>query len=396
MSIKERIMSAQPCQARIRGLPTHPHIKEINVRAGPGTCYEIAFKGPVGMSGLEILDVQEDEEGKNLRGKVYQWFKLVFHGGAVGWVRDDLLDIRGDCANWGYKTLDEDTFTFALQREPDEKAQEKLGEEKTAPEKPAAKTITGSQPTAKTATASTTAVKVNDLERIKKAAFAVTAAFEGSGYAAYNNYDAGIVSYGLIQFTLAAGSLFSVIDRYLQHSSSPLAEQLRAYHARIRDRDPSLRSDETLRRLLVEAAKDQAMRQAQDEVATISYWNRVVEGYISHRGLKLPLTYALLFDMGVNFGTGHGFVRLAEEQLDVPLRSRPGENGITEEQLITRVAELRKQSHDRQAERDNLPGLRRRGDFWINLINKGDWGFRGESDGTVTVLGRKIRVADRP
>jgi hypothetical protein len=386
-------MSAQPCQARVRGLPSHPHIEEVNVRSGPGTCYEIAFKGPVGMSGLDILDVQEDEEGKNLRGKVYQWFKLIFHGGAVGWVRDDLLDIRGDCADWGYRTLAEDTFTFALQRDAGERAQDKLGAEKSA-----AKTLPGTEPAAKTQTVRVTESKANaadDLERIKKAAFAVTAAFEGSGYAAFNNYDAGIVSYGLIQFTLAAGSLFSVIDRYLQHSSSPLARELRAYHARIRDRDPDLRSDSKLRELLVEAAKEQEMRQAQEEVATISYWDRVVEGYIVHRGLKLPLTYALLFDMGVNFGTGHGFVRLAEEQLGVPLRSRPGENGITEGQLITRVAELRKQSHDRQAARDNLPGLRMRGDFWINLINKGDWDFRGESDGTVTVLGRKIPVTER-
>ena len=362
-------MSDNPCKATIRGLPHIPSITEINVRSGPGTNFDILFKGMVGLADLEIQTVTSDDEEKNLGGKVYQWFQLAFPDGQTGWIRDDLLDIQGDCAGWGYNNdLPPGTFAFMLARNLDIPIVDPEVPQETIP-----------------------ALAVN-IDRMKKAAFAVTAAFEGSGYASYNNYDAGIVSYGFIQFTLAAGSLFTVVDQYLSNSNSPTAHELRTYHAAIRNREPALRHAENLKRLLIQAANESQMQQAQQDVATVYYWDKVVDGYITHRGLKLPLAYALLFDMGVNFGTGHGFVRLAEEKLGVPLRSKPGENGITEEQLITKVAELRKISHDRQAERDNLPGLRVRGDFWVDRVNQGDWNFLGDADGNVTINTRKIQV----
>jgi hypothetical protein len=389
-------MSDQPCLATIRGLPHHPSITEVNVRAGPGTNYTIVLQGPVGMSGMDILEVRADEEGRNLNGKVYQWFKLTFHGGGVGWVRDDLLDIQGACEGWGYTTLSDNTFAFALNRQVnveqvDEAENARSPTSHIASTREAA-SVSSTPPVTPTPVGpSDTAT--DDLEQVKRASFAVTAAFEGSGYGAYNNYDAGIVSYGLIQFTLAAGSLFAVVERYLSLCDSPVAQELRNFYTRIRERDPGLRSDVNLRRILIEAANEMEMRRAQDEIATINYWDKVVEGYISHRGLKLPLSYALLFDMGVNFGTGHGFVRLAEQELGVPQRSKPGENGITEEQLIEKVAELRRTSHYRQAERDNLPGLRVRGDFWMDMVRKRNWNFIGDSAGTVIVNGRKVQIS---
>lgn len=391
-------MSGKPCLARIRGLPHIPTIKEINVRSGPGTNHAIAFKGPVGMSGLEIKATRFDEEGKNLNGKVYRWFQLEFHGGAVGWVRDDLLEIHGECGKWGYRSLTEETFAFDLQYDESKKAAAHSTHETKASETNLdEKSIKETRTMSRIGASGTNKIEkpgTFDLDRVKSSAFKVTAAFEGSGYAAYNNYDAGIVSYGLIQFTLAAGSLFAVIDHYLKSCKSQTAEALRAYHERIRNRDASLRHDPNLRKLLIEAAREAEMRQAQDEVATISYWDKVVEGYIVHRELKYPLTYALLFDMGVNFGTGHGFVRLAEERLGVAPRSKPGQNGITEEQLIAKVAELRKISHDRQAARDNLPGLRVRGDFWVDRVQRQDWGFEGDDTGNVIVNGRRIQVRE--
>jgi hypothetical protein len=97
--------------------------------------------------------------------------------------------------------------------------------------------------------------------------------------------------------------------------------------------------------------------------------------------------------MGINFGTRHGFLGKAEEELRVPSKSRVGENGVTEEQLITRLAELRRDSHYRQAERDNLPGLKVRGDFWVNLIKGDDWQLQGDADGTLVVKsGRSVQV----
>lgn len=369
-------MSDNPCLASIHGIPEQPTIVEVNVRSGPGTNHPILFKAPVGMSGLQILEIAPDGQGQNLKGKVYQWLRLVFHGGAIGWVRDDLLTIMGDCAAYGYGIIPASMLAFNVVRTDQTPVNATLPTDTTPTQSPAAKPL----------------VPQDESERIKKASFAVTAAFEGTGYAAYNDYDAGIISYGLIQFTLAAGSLYTVVDKYLSGSKSSTAQQLNAYAERIQGRDQALRKDPTLKALLLKAAEEPEMRRAQDEVATINYWEKVVSGYITPRGLKLPFSYALLFDMGVNFGTGHGFVRLAEEQLGVAPRSVVGQNGITEEQLIAKVAELRKASHDRQADRDKLPGLRIRGDFWIERIKREDWQFMGDAEGVVIVNGRKIQV----
>ncbi len=363
-------------QARIRGIPHIPSITEVNVRSSAGTNQALLFRIPVGMSGLDILEVRPDIEDKHLKGKTYQWFHLRFHGGADGWVRDDLLEITGDCREFGYPDLSEYTFAFNLER-----SAESAAPEATEPEPPPATRPEGDFPDA-----------LADTERIRRLAFAITAAFEGTGYAAYNNYDAGIVSYGLLQFTLSSGSLGRVLETYIAASDSDESAAIERYMERVRRKDNLLRNDAGFRQALLNAANDPAMRSAQDEVATSGYWQAVVDGYIMHRGLRLPLTWALLFDMGVNFGVNHGFVRLAEKQLGVPPRSKPGENGITEEQLMTRVAQLRKQSHDRQAERDNLPGLRRRGNFWMGLVNTADWYLQGDDSGRVYPMGRQISV----
>lgn len=369
-------------QARIRGIPHIPSITEVNVRSNAGTNQSIVFKIPVGMSGLTVLDVRPDVEQKHLNNKVYQWFHLRFHGGADGWVRDDLLEITGDCQKWGYPDLTEYTFAFALTRST---SSDKTETSTT----PAVKEEETSQ---ESSGGSVFLSAVADTERVRKASFAITSAFEGTGYASYNNYDAGIISYGFLQFTLSSGSLGRVLEKYVALSDSELSKAVENYLPRVQQKDSLLRNDAGFRTALVNAVADEAMQAAQQEVGTSSYWQAVVDGYIMHRGLRLPLTWALLFDMGVNFGVNHGFVRLAEKQLNVPPRSKPGENGITEEQLMTRVAELRKQSHDRQAERDNLPGLRRRGNFWMGLVNTADWYLQGDDGGAVYPNGRRIVV----
>ncbi len=356
--------------ATIVGLKDFPNITEVNVRTGPGTNYENPFKIAVGVPHLAILDVQADNEGKHLNQKVYQWFQLRFPDNSVGWVRDDLIDVEGDLSAWGYGVLTTRVAAFSLTR----------GAFISAPPSPA----TPAQPSAYRAE--------QEAERVRKAAFDITATFEGGSYKAYNNYDAGIVSYGLFQFTLAASSLQSVLEIYLNTAHSDVANKLRGYLPRVMGKDAALRHDMEFKNLLLAAGDDPAMQQAQIQVGTEKYWNAVYNGYIAPRGLQTPLAWALLFDMGINFGTGHGFVRLAEQQLGVPPRSRPGENGITEQQLITHVAQLRKESHDRQAVRDNLPGLRARGDFWVHLVQMNDWGLGGDVNGFVNVNGRLIQV----
>lgn len=336
----------------IRGVPSVPSIVEVNARSAPTTDAAIAFKVPVGMSSLTILDVQPDAGGSQLNGKIYQWFFLRFPGGAAAWVRDDLLLLQGDARRWGYPDLSQSVPAFDLTRAAAAPIVQPVNEAIVVPvgERGEAGPVPDAAPDGEV------------LARIQRVSFAITSAFEGSGYAAYQNIDAGIISYGFLQFTLAAGSLVTVIQRYLANADSEMAGRLRAYQERVAQRDPLLRSDRGFREALIAAANEPAMQAAQDSVAIEGFWRQVVDGYIVPRQLVLPLSYALLFDMGVNFGVNHGFVRLAEQQLGVPPRSVPSQVGITERILMMRVAELRKQSHDRQAERDNLPGLRVRGD----------------------------------
>ena len=232
----------------------------------------------------------------------------------------------------------------------------------------------------------TATAQAQESDRVREAAFNITSAFDGSTYSTVQNFDAGIVSYGRFGFTLAAGSLTTVLEDYVSNSDSDTATELAGYMNQVRNRDPMLRDDMTFRDLLIEAGNDPVMQAAQDKLATESYWNLVQEGSIVPRGIQTPLGQAFLFDMAIQFGPNHGFIRLAEQNLGVEDRSRVGDNGITEEELITEIARLRKESHDRQAERDNLPNLSLRGDFWVNLIEQGDWQLQGDENGNVEVL----------
>jgi hypothetical protein len=106
-----------------------------------------------------------------------------------------------------------------------------------------------------------------------------------------------------------------------------------------------------------------------------------------------PLTMAFFFDMGINHGVRHDMITEAEEFFGVPLKSPVGSNGISEAQLITKVAQIRKERMYRIADAQNLPGLKPRGDFWVKVVQDGDWNLQGNSDGEVLIKsGRWIQV----
>ena len=228
---------------------------------------------------------------------------------------------------------------------------------------------------------------MNDETRVRTVAFNIAARFEGGSYQTFQNYDNGIISYGRFQFTLASGALGHILTQFLDQSTSETAAGLAEYESRIVNKDSTLRQDRQLRELLVAAAREPEMRQIQNEVATELYWEPIKQIAILPRNLQTPLAWALLFDIGINFGVGDGFLRMAEREFGAPYRS-----AINEQQLIMRVAELRKQSHDRQASIDGLPGLRVRGDFWLNLVRQGDWHLQGDEDGNITIKGRPVQV----
>lgn len=235
-------------------------------------------------------------------------------------------------------------------------------------------------------------VALSEQDRIKAAAFNITAAFEGGkGYANYQTYDSGIISYGRFQFTLASGSLGRVLDNYLAASGSGTAGRLKGYQIRVKVKDASLRNDATFKALMIQAAEEDAMKQAQDSVVEKSYWVPAQDS-ITSRGIVTPLGQALLFDMAIQHGPAHKHTQTAEQQLGAPPKSKLGENGLTEEQLIRQVTQVRKSFLYAFAAGNNLPGVKKRADFWVDLVASGDWQLQGDVDGNVVVYNKPVQV----
>jgi len=224
------------------------------------------------------------------------------------------------------------------------------------------------------------------------AALNITAAFEGGkGYANYQTYDSGIISYGRFQFTLAGGNLSRVLDSYLAGCSSDTASRLSGYQTRVRVKDASLRNDTTFKALMVQAADEDAMKQAQDSVVEKSYWVPAQDS-ITSRGIVTPLGQALLFDMAVQHGPDHKLTQTAEQQLGALPKSRLGENGLTEQQLVRQVARVRKDFLYDFADSHHLPGVKKRADFWGDMVAWGDWQLQGDSDGNVFIYDKPVQV----
>ncbi len=406
-------MATAPFQLTIRGLRERPDILEVNVRSGPNTAYTLLFKVAVGMSGLVVMEARADDKGNHLNGKIYQWLRVTFPNGEMGWVRDDLVDVVGDGSRFGYGTISKPTPAFSLTRT---QAVAPVGQVmpvvpaipvNTSPSPaapPAAVTTPVSAPAPTPSPAVTTPAPVtapgpiaaplpgDTTDRVRKAAFNITGAFEGGGYATYQTYDAGIVSYGRFQFTLAAGSFITVINRFLERSGGATANELRNYLPRLNAKDEGLRQDARLKELCIAAASEAVMQQIQDEVATEGYYLPVFELSINPRGITLPLSQALIFDMAINHGRFNHLLPKAEEVLGVPNKSRVGQNGVSEHQFISKLAELRRDNLYALANKHNLPGLKKRGDFWVNIVAAGDWNLRGDTNGTVNINGKIVQV----
>ncbi len=380
-----------PCTATLRSI-NDPNRREVNVRSGPGTTFPLLLKGAVGTGGLRVLDVKPDKDGTHYEGKVYQWLQLVFPDGQTGWVRDDLVQIVGDCSTFGYGVIWTDAFAFPLQRTELIPLPQSAKSAEVSP-KSAAAAPAAEKAAAPAGPAASPAGTDSD-ERVRQAAFNITSAFEGGGYATYQNYDKGIISYGRFQFTFAAGSLITVVNMYVQESNSPTANELRnLYVGRLNAKDAALQNDTHLRDLLIAAAQDSIMQSVQDRVATTGFWNPVHELSINPRGISSPLGRALLFDMSIQHGLYNKVMNRAEDFFKVQYKTRVDQNGVGEERFIARVAIERRDSLYRLAEQyPNLAGVRRRGDFWVELTERGDWALAGDDSGTVDVLGKRVQV----
>ncbi|MDZ4769861.1 MAG: chitosanase [Chloroflexota bacterium] len=384
--------------------------KQILVRVTPGADQAYLGAIPLEMGGYEVADARTGADG-------LAWVRLNFVGGLSGWVRADEIDIAGDCTPVGYGVISPPMRAAMITRGA-------VGQVITPPQPiidppqpiidppqpilPPQPIIDPPQPPAPIpqpvplppAPAPVPVPPVpppttgdNSPDRVRKAAFNITAGFEGGGYATYQNRDSGIVSFGRFQFTLQSGSLFSVLDRYLQRASGAVADELRGYAGRTQAREEGLRGDTRYRDLLIAAANDPIMQTVQDEIATEVYWNRVQELSIRPRAIVSPLGQALLFDMAINHGVFHDMIGKAEQELGVQPKSRIGENGKSEQEVVTRIAQIRQGRMRALADRLKAPGLIPRGDFWVAVVTAGDWNMVGDARGEIEIKqGRRVQV----
>ncbi len=420
-------MTPSPFLVTVRGIPNNPI---INVRTGPNTTYTKLIELAVGTANLPVLEVRADDKNTQIQGRTYQWLRCTLPSGQDGWVRDDLVAVQGDGTRFGYPVVAQPTIAGTLTRTtpppPGLSTPSTPAPVVTTPVTPPAPVVTTPVPatpvtppapvattpvpatpvtppapvpasptapvTQPTAPAVPVAPNVGSLDRVRRAAFAMTSAFEGGGYATYQTYDSGIISYGRFQFTMAAGSFITVITRYCNQASGATVDGLRAYLPRINAKDESLRKDDSLKTLCKTAATDPIMQAIQDQVATESYWGAVIDLSITPRNIKSALAYALIFDMSIQHGKYNFLIPKAETELGVPSKSRVGENGVTEQQFITRVAKLRQDNLNALAAKLKLPGMIKRGDFWVNLVNSGDWNLQGDANGNVNINGKIVQV----
>lgn len=120
--------------------------------------------------------------------------------------------------------------------------------------------------------------------------------------------DAGHLTYGRSQTTLASGNLFLLISAYVSTPGVHFADRFTPYLARLRQIDLSLDHDSTFRGLLEQAGSDPVMHAVQDQFFDRVYWTPAATA-----AAQLSITSALgccvLYD-----STVHGSWRMMRDR----------------------------------------------------------------------------------
>ncbi|UEC43178.1 MAG: putative Chitosanase [Methanothrix sp.] len=138
-------------------------------------------------------------------------------------------------------------------------------------------------------------------DQAQKMAFDITGSFEGGKPNSLQTYDAGIISYGMHQATLASGSLYNVLERYTELSKTSNSEGITKYLLRVQSRDITLRNDVEFLNLLRDAASESAMVQAQNEIFSKDYYEPA-KNKAATDGVTSPLGIAIYYDTNIQGG----------------------------------------------------------------------------------------------
>lgn len=187
----------------------------------------------------------------------------------------------------------------------------------------------------------------------KEVSDAITGKFEGGSYGTLQTYDAGIISYGKHQTTLASGGLAGLLDVYLgkakaEKTPSETSRQIEGYLPRVRAKDATLRADKTFLGLLTAAASEPAMQAAQDQFFGDAYWKPAV-GLALAYGIRSALGFATFYDTYVQGGAETvaertrralgGIVGATVQQKGTD--GKPVAHTITEQEFLQRFNTLR-------------------------------------------------------
>ena len=176
--------------------------------------------------------------------------------------------------------------------------------------------------------------------------------------------DAGHLTYGSSQTTLASGNLFLLIDRYCKAKGNLFGAQLSAYLGRLAAIDLSLDTDPTLRGLLHSAGSDPVMQDTQDSFFDAVYWTPA-EAAAKAMGLKLPLSIGVVYD-----STIHGSWRMMRDRTVAAIGS-PAAAG--EQAWIQKYIDIRRAWLAGSPPSSLLPKTVYRMDTFLALIAANAW-----------------------
>ncbi|HKM90283.1 MAG TPA: chitosanase [Candidatus Acidoferrales bacterium] len=182
--------------------------------------------------------------------------------------------------------------------------------------------------------------------------------------------DAGHLTYGRSQTTLASGNLWRLVENYCQAAAGEVAEELRAYLPRLEARDITLDGDARFRLLLRDAGSDGVMQRVQVEFFDRVYWEPALA---AAHGLGIPsaLGTGVVYDSFIHGAWG----RLRDAttaRVGLPSASGGAGTGAGERAWVQEYVALRR---DWLANHPN-PVLRRavyRMDTFAALIEAGNW-----------------------
>ncbi len=182
--------------------------------------------------------------------------------------------------------------------------------------------------------------------------------------------DAGHLTYGRSQATLASGNLWRLVENYCQAAAGETAEDLRAYLPRLEARDITLDGDVRFRALLREAGADAVMQRVQDEFFDRAYWEPALAA-AQRVGISTALGSGVVYDSFIH-GAWRRLRDATSARVGLPSRSAGSSTGEGERAWVPEYVALRR---DWLANHPNpvLRGAVYRMDTFAALIEAGNW-----------------------